>query len=215
MSEQTDQNDSTKETAKELAKELGRNEPCHCGSGKKYKRCHGVGAAPKFTPPKSMGMPEVGAGANAMTGAPGGFDPSKMDPAMMMQFTQALQRLPKGQLQKLQGIMQRAMSGKDVTQDAAEFEKSLPPDLQQLMFSFAGQMQGMGGMGMGAGAPAIEAETGMTEDQAREIVAAAAAEGKVSKEEAEKLLAASSTGTEEEKKNSFSKFWRGISGKSS
>ncbi len=21
-------------------KELGRNEPCHCGSGKKYKNCH-------------------------------------------------------------------------------------------------------------------------------------------------------------------------------
>lgn len=20
---------------------IGRNEPCHCGSGKKYKRCHG------------------------------------------------------------------------------------------------------------------------------------------------------------------------------
>ena len=22
------------------AKELGRNDPCHCGSGKKYKHCH-------------------------------------------------------------------------------------------------------------------------------------------------------------------------------
>jgi hypothetical protein len=22
------------------AKELGRNDPCHCGSGKKYKNCH-------------------------------------------------------------------------------------------------------------------------------------------------------------------------------
>lgn len=21
---------------------LGRNEPCHCGSGKKFKRCHGA-----------------------------------------------------------------------------------------------------------------------------------------------------------------------------
>jgi uncharacterized protein YecA (UPF0149 family) len=21
---------------------LGRNDPCHCGSGKKYKKCHGV-----------------------------------------------------------------------------------------------------------------------------------------------------------------------------
>jgi len=22
--------------------EIGRNEPCHCGSGKKFKKCHGV-----------------------------------------------------------------------------------------------------------------------------------------------------------------------------
>ena len=22
-------------------KKIGRNEPCHCGSGKKYKQCHG------------------------------------------------------------------------------------------------------------------------------------------------------------------------------
>lgn len=27
-----------------FAKKLSRNEPCHCGSGKKYKNCHGVGA---------------------------------------------------------------------------------------------------------------------------------------------------------------------------
>ena len=25
---------------------LGRNDPCHCGSGKKYKKCHGKKAAP-------------------------------------------------------------------------------------------------------------------------------------------------------------------------
>ena len=24
-------------------KKLGRNDPCHCGSGKKYKKCHGKG----------------------------------------------------------------------------------------------------------------------------------------------------------------------------
>jgi preprotein translocase subunit SecA len=23
---------------------LGRNDPCHCGSGKKYKQCHGKNA---------------------------------------------------------------------------------------------------------------------------------------------------------------------------
>ena len=25
--------------------ELGRNDPCHCGSGKKFKKCHGSGAS--------------------------------------------------------------------------------------------------------------------------------------------------------------------------
>jgi preprotein translocase subunit SecA len=25
------------------ARKIGRNEPCPCGSGKKYKKCHGVG----------------------------------------------------------------------------------------------------------------------------------------------------------------------------
>jgi SEC-C motif domain protein len=27
------------------APKVGRNEPCPCGSGKKFKKCHGAGAA--------------------------------------------------------------------------------------------------------------------------------------------------------------------------
>jgi preprotein translocase subunit SecA len=30
-------------TAKANGKKIGRNDPCYCGSGKKYKRCHGAG----------------------------------------------------------------------------------------------------------------------------------------------------------------------------
>ena len=26
------------------AAKIGRNDPCHCGSGKKYKKCHGANA---------------------------------------------------------------------------------------------------------------------------------------------------------------------------
>ncbi|MDA1035969.1 MAG: SEC-C metal-binding domain-containing protein, partial [Chloroflexi bacterium] len=26
------------------SKKIGRNDPCYCGSGKKYKRCHGLAA---------------------------------------------------------------------------------------------------------------------------------------------------------------------------
>ena len=29
---------------KELHERLGRNDPCPCGSGKKYKKCHGIAA---------------------------------------------------------------------------------------------------------------------------------------------------------------------------
>ena len=30
------------ETVKRTGKKVGRNEPCPCGSGKKYKKCHGA-----------------------------------------------------------------------------------------------------------------------------------------------------------------------------
>jgi hypothetical protein len=32
------------ETVKHRAAKLGRNDPCFCGSGKKFKKCHGKGA---------------------------------------------------------------------------------------------------------------------------------------------------------------------------
>jgi preprotein translocase subunit SecA len=31
-------------TQRRTTNELGRNEPCFCGSGKKYKKCHGANA---------------------------------------------------------------------------------------------------------------------------------------------------------------------------
>jgi uncharacterized protein YecA (UPF0149 family) len=31
-------------TFRREAPKLGRNDPCHCGSGKKFKKCHGVNA---------------------------------------------------------------------------------------------------------------------------------------------------------------------------
>ena len=41
---------------------VSRNEPCPCGSGKKYKRCHGVAAAPVLGTPKFGGNPMAGMG---------------------------------------------------------------------------------------------------------------------------------------------------------
>lgn len=33
--------DSTSQTKRRETKKIGRNDPCHCGSGKKFKQCHG------------------------------------------------------------------------------------------------------------------------------------------------------------------------------
>lgn len=191
----------------------GRNEPCPCGSGKKFKRCHGVGAAPKMTPPKEAGPTLPGAAANPAF--PAGLDPSQFDPQMMQQFAQSLQRLPKGQLQRLQSLMQRAMSGKDVSKESEDFERTLPVEFQQLMKGFAstamaGQMGGLGGLpGMGAPTsapdivvPAAPAE--MTEEEARRIVEAAAAQGKITADAAEDLL---KKPDQKNEKKGFGRLW--------
>ena len=36
---------SEREARQIVENEIGRNDPCWCGSGKKYKRCHGAGLA--------------------------------------------------------------------------------------------------------------------------------------------------------------------------
>ncbi len=192
---------------------IGRNEPCPCGSGKKYKRCHGIDAAPKMSMPKlDWSKPagaEAGEGATGAPGFPGGlpFDPSQIDPQWLMQFSQALQRLPRGQMQRLQAMMQKAMAGKDVSREAAEFERTLPPQFQSLLKGF--QMPGMSGMDPAALAQAEQAlpevleeasaqvQANMSEDQAKQIVAQAVAEGRLSPEEAQKLLGASAPGAVE------------------
>lgn len=184
--------------------DIGRNEPCPCGSRKKYKRCHGVSAAPKLGAPKAM---------PAMPTMPGGMDNplAGMDPAMMAQLAQAVQRLPRGQMQKLQSIMQRAMSGKDVTREAQEFEKTLPPNFKDLMSGFQlppEMMAQMGGASESSlpafGEVPVDAAT-MSAEDARAIVAKAAAEGKISEEQAQALLEGSK---KEAEAGASKKFWK-------
>ncbi|MCC7440982.1 MAG: SEC-C domain-containing protein [Bdellovibrionales bacterium] len=162
----------------------GRNEPCPCGSGKKYKRCHGAAdEAPKAKP----AMPAGFAGMAPEGGMPAGFDPSQLDMGAVAEMQKAMKRLPKGQLMRIQALMQKAMSGKDVSREAAELERVLPPQLLQQMMALSGGMPGMP-------APGGEAEAGpdLSVDDARRIVEKAVAEGKVSAEEAERLLAGGS-----------------------
>ena len=40
-------NDGSVETVRREGKKTGRNDPCPCGSGKKYKKCHGAQASPE------------------------------------------------------------------------------------------------------------------------------------------------------------------------
>jgi hypothetical protein len=135
-------------------------------------------------------------------------------------MSQALSRLPKGQMQRLQAIMQKAMHGKDVSKEAAELEKSLPPDFQDMIRSMQAQLP--------AGAPGTETAQAvatqpepsqktspkMSEEEARRIVEAAVAQGKVSREQADALLAANPTQQDRTEESKLGKLWRGLKGKS-
>ncbi len=199
--------------------QLGRNEPCPCGSGKKYKRCCGKDAAPKLGAPLDMskrmaqsGMaPPAASGEGSAAGANpfAGFDPSQMDPQWVAQFQQMMGRLPRGQLQKMQALMQRAMAGKDVTREAAELERMMPPELLNMARSspMAAQMAQQAGIAM----PQSD-EGGMSVEEARKLVEEAAGKGEISAEQAEELLANAPTESGA-KSGKFAKLWKSITGK--
>jgi hypothetical protein len=109
---------------------VGRNDPCTCGSGKKYKKCCGFNVQPELVPEASSEASAEGAPANPLFP---GMDPNSIDPQWLAQMSQMLNRLPKGQMQKLNSLMQKAMSGKDVSREADALEKSLPMELQSLL----------------------------------------------------------------------------------
>jgi hypothetical protein len=114
----------------EQFKNVGRNDPCPCGSGKKFKRCHAESVEWKGnaqSAPVAEGTQEA-----APAEAPQ-FDPSKMDLGWLAEFSAAIQRLPKGQLQQLQALMQKGMMGKDVTRELEELQRRLPPSVQELL----------------------------------------------------------------------------------
>ena len=102
--------------------QIGRNEPCPCGSGKKYERCCGQSAAPKLSEPA----------ASSLDASAAGIDPSQLDPEMMVQLASAFQRMPKGQMQRLQYLIQQTMSGKDVSREMEQFQENLPVEFQSI-----------------------------------------------------------------------------------
>ena len=96
----------------------------------------------------------------------------------MQQMFASLQRLPRGQLQRLQGLMQKAQQGQNVAREAAELERMLPPEFKA--FAIALQNQWMGG---GATPP----EEALSEAQAEAVVMQAVKDGKMSVEQAKTL----------------------------
>lgn len=116
-------------TTEQQYKNVGRNDACPCGSGKKFKRCHGENL-PWQGNPSSPNGEDSGNSSDPQTPQ---FDPSKMDLTWLAQFSSAIQRLPKGQLQQLQAIMQKGMQGKDVTRELEDLQRRLPPSVQELL----------------------------------------------------------------------------------
>jgi hypothetical protein len=112
----------------EQFKNVGRNDPCPCGSGKKFKKCHAESMEWKGNTPAAAPAEEASSAPEAPQ-----FDPSKMDLTWLAEFSAAIQRLPKGQLQQLQALMQKGMMGKDVTRELEELQRRLPPSVQELL----------------------------------------------------------------------------------
>lgn len=150
---------------------------------------------------------------------PAGFDPSKVDPKVMAQMQSLIARLPRAQLQQLQSVMQKAMAGKDVTAEAMQLQRMLPPEFMQLAMQMQmGQMGGdaAAGMGMpgmmGGGAPTPTAEE-LSLEEAKRIVAEAAKSGKLAGAEATELLGESPDAVLEKQEGGVKKFFKNMIGK--
>ncbi len=127
------------------------------------------------------------------------FDPSKMDPKLLMELSKMVQQLPPAQVQKMQTLMHNMMAGFDVSREMEEFEKTLPPGFREkLMTLMAGQpMPSFTSPSSGAQkADVIDIETGSSVEatanmdlhEARLTILRAVADGRIPPEEAEKLL---------------------------
>ena len=111
---------------------VGRNDPCPCGSNKKFKKCHGENTPWQGSAKAANEVSASGDQGDAQSAMPQ-FDPSKMDLNWLADFSSAIQRLPKGQLNQLQVLMQKAMNGKDVSRELDELQKKLPTSVQEML----------------------------------------------------------------------------------
>jgi len=133
------------------------------------------------------------------------FDPSKMDPKLLMEMSQLIQQLSPDQMSHLQTLMHNMMAGYDVKQELAAFEQTLPPDFRSKMMSL---MMRQGGSNFSSAAQSTQNSAPMditvdatsktmdmestTDDmnlkEARLTILRAVAQGSLSPGDAEKLL---------------------------
>ena len=129
-----------------------------------------------------------------------GFDPSKMDPKVLMELSRLIQQLPPSQLSQMQTLMHNMMAGLDVRQQMEEFEKSLPPGFREKLMSLMGGQMGAGadsnviplsqpqGQGQFQSVTSEKSSEPMDFQKARRTILRAVADGQMTPEDAEKLL---------------------------
>ena len=136
-----------------------------------------------------------------------GFDPSKMDPKVLMELSQLIQKLPAEQLGRMQTLMHNTMAGYDMKKEMEEFEKSLPPDFREKIIKILGptvtssaspysEIQGLNTHNDNVidispnpiESASAESSVEMNLHEARLTILKAVASGSIQPEEAEKLL---------------------------
>ena len=122
---------------------------------------------------------------------------------MMAQMGKMLQRLPKGQMIRLQTLMQKAMQGKDVVRELTQLQRELPPDFQAMLSAFA----------LSQGGTAPTGDLPQSEEDARKILDQAVKDGQITTEQYEAALAGAGASAMPSAPTGLGKIWNKIKGK--
>jgi hypothetical protein len=121
------------------------------------------------------------------------FDPSKMDPKVLMELSQLIQQLPPDRLNRMQTLMHNMMAGYDVRKEMEEFEKNLPPGFREKLMSVMASQYASAPASQAApieveASSTAEASVDMNIREARMTILRAVAAGHMTPEDAERLL---------------------------
>src|SRR4051794_8174987 len=125
------------------------------------------------------------------------FDPSQMDPKVLMQMSELVRQLPPDKLNRMQSLMHNMMAGIDVTKDLEEFERGLPPGFREKLLAIvSSQPNAFAGAStiqspsstMSSVAESPRATEPGSLHEARLTILRAVADGRMTPDEAERLL---------------------------